>query len=95
MKQMKSMKSQGGFSLVELGIVVAIGLLILLGIGAANRTIAGTKVNSEVGEVKTITANVQRQYSGRANYATASLTDMIALGGLGLRSAMNSFAFCP
>jgi type IV pilus assembly protein PilA len=75
----KSKLHQAGFTLVEVGIVVAIGLLLLLGIGAANRTIAGTKVNNEIGEIKTIIANVQRQYSGKSNYATATLTDIIAL----------------
>lgn len=79
MKNFTSKTKQAGFTLVEIGIVVAIGLLFLLGIGAAGRTIAGTKVNSEIGEIKTIAANVQRQYSGKSSYATATLTDMIAL----------------
>lgn len=82
MKTMSQKKNQKGFTLVELGIVVAVGLLLLLGIQQSNRTIANTKVNSEIGEIKTISANVQRQYSGSSNYSTATLANIIALKSL-------------
>lgn len=85
MKQFKSFKSyrnQSGFTLVEVGVVVAIVLLLLAGVVGANRIIAGIKVNDEIGELKMITTNVQRIYANNSNYATLTLADVIALKGV-------------
>lgn len=78
----KSLKKQLGFTLVEVGIVVAVVLLLLSGVIGAQRIIAGTKVNDEVGELKTVATSVQKIYSSDPTFATATLTQILALKGL-------------
>lgn len=75
-------KNQGGFTLVELAIVVAIGLLLFLGISKANKVMADSKVTQEIGELKQIAAAVQKQYANKANYASATMTAIIGMNSI-------------
>jgi len=83
MKQnFKPVGNQKGFTLVEIAIVVAISLLLLAGVIGVNRIIANTKANDEIGELKQESTGIQKIYANNSNYATATLTDIIALKGL-------------
>ena len=75
-------KSQKGFTLVELGIVVGLVLLLLSGLAGASRIIAGDKVNDEVSELRAAVNNIQKIYASSSVYTGATLTDIIALKGI-------------
>ena len=57
-----------GFTLVEVAIVVAIGLLLLAGIAGANRIIASNKANDEIGELKVASTNLQKAFASSPNF---------------------------
>lgn len=82
MKNFKSMKKQLGFTLVEVGIVVAVVLLLLTGVIGVPKIIANAKANDEIGELKTITTAVQKIYATSPNYAGVTLAEVISLKGI-------------
>jgi prepilin-type N-terminal cleavage/methylation domain-containing protein len=80
MKPFKSVKKlQSGFTLVELGIVVAIAAVIIgLGLVVVPSILASVRANSEVSDLPTIATKVQKTFANVPNYST--LTQAIAVG---------------
>lgn len=67
-----------GFTLIELSIVIAVGLLLILGgLKFAPELYRGTKVQSEVQNVGMLAANIRNLYRGR--YAALTDAQVIAL----------------
>ena len=78
MKSLNFKKSQAGFTLVELGIVVGIAAVIIgLSLTVVPGLLATTRANAEISEVTAIVAKIQRTYTNQSNYATAT-TPIIA-----------------
>lgn len=90
MKQDLLKKKSKGFTLVEVGIVVAIGLLLLAGLAGANRIVAGTKANDEIGELKVAATNLQKSFSAANNFT--GLTETVARNLKVFSDSMNSTA---
>jgi prepilin-type N-terminal cleavage/methylation domain-containing protein len=65
---------QRGFSLIELSIVIAVGLLlILLGLKFGPQLFRGAKINGEIQSVNMLISNISNLYQGRyANLTTAN-----------------------
>lgn len=75
----KFAKLQAGFTLVELGIVVAIGAVIIgLGLVVVPSILASTRANAEISELPTIATKTQKTFANFPNYST--LTQPIAIG---------------
>jgi prepilin-type N-terminal cleavage/methylation domain-containing protein len=74
---------QRGFSLVELSIVIAVGLLmILLGLKFGPSLFRGAKVNGEVQNVTMLISNLSNTYQGRfANLTVANALNLNAVPG--------------
>lgn len=67
-KQLK--KRQKGFTLVELGIVVAIGAVIIgIGLIVVPSLLASTRANAEISELPTVATKIQRAYANQPNYS--------------------------
>jgi type IV pilus assembly protein PilA len=74
---------QRGFSLVELSIVIAVGLLmIILGLKFGPGLFRGAKVNGEVQNVTMLISNLSNTYQGRyANLTNANALNLNAVPG--------------
>lgn len=67
-----SKKRSKGFTLVEMGIVVAIGAIIIgVGIAVVPGIMASNRVNAEVSELPTIVTNIQRAYNNQPGFTPA------------------------
>lgn len=74
-------KRARGFTLVELGIVVAIGAAIVgVGIAVVPGILASNRVNAEVSELPAIVSNIQRAYSNQPNLTGVTLPTLIRHG---------------
>jgi prepilin-type N-terminal cleavage/methylation domain-containing protein len=76
---LKTLKRQAGFTLVELGIVVAIGA-ILIGIGfmLVPSLLTSSKVKAEANAMSTAATKIQQRYDGRPNFS--GITTAIVAG---------------
>lgn len=79
----KKQKGQTGFTLVELGIVVAIAAVIIgIGLVVVPSILASTRANGETSDLPAISTKVQRAFANQPNYSTptaATLTNLINL----------------
>lgn len=77
----KSLKSkQKGFTLVELGVVVAVGATILvISLGVVPSVLANNRANAEMQEVPGIATNIQKIYLNAPTYVGATLDAVIRL----------------
>jgi prepilin-type N-terminal cleavage/methylation domain-containing protein len=73
-------KRQSGFTLVELGIVVAIAAIIIgIGLIVVPSILASTRANAEISELPTITTKIQRSFANQPNYAAVTQASIIGL----------------
>jgi len=78
--QMMGMKRQGGFTMVELGVVVAIAAAILvIALTVVPTILANNRANAEMQELPSVTSNIQKAYSNAPNYTGATLDSVIRL----------------
>jgi len=64
------MKKQGGFTLVELAVVVAIVGLLLLSLKGVPMIMANYRANEEIANLPDITAQVQKHFYSDPDYST-------------------------
>lgn len=73
-------KKQSGFTLVELGIVVAIAAVIIgISLVVVPGLLASTRANAEVSELPAIATKIQRAYANQPNYATLTHSTVVGL----------------
>ena len=73
-------KRQSGFTLVELGIVVAIAAIIIgIGLVVVPSILASTRANAEISELPTITTKIQRAYANQPNFAALTQAGIVNL----------------
>ena len=73
-------RKQRGFTLIELGVVTAIGFLIAgIGLYKAPSIMANYRANAELQELPQIVTNAQKSYSNASNYTGATLDALIRL----------------
>lgn len=98
-KEMKKL-AQGGFTMVELGVVVAIGAVILvIALNVVPAVLANNRANAEMQELPSILTNIQKNYSNAPTFVGATLDAVIRLNafpnervtipGAGLATATN------
>lgn len=81
--QKANKSKQKGFTLVELGIVVAIGaILIGVGIAVVPSIMASQRVNAEISELPQIVTNIQRVFNNQPGFVP--LPTVTTLGQLGV-----------
>lgn len=69
---------QGGFTLIELGIVVAIGFLLIgIGLYKAPSIMAGYRANAETTELPQVVTNMQKVAANAPNYTGFTLDTFI------------------
>jgi prepilin-type N-terminal cleavage/methylation domain-containing protein len=79
LKQIKQCK-QNGFTLIELGIVVAIVLLLMaVGLAKAPAILANQRIAADSQEIPQIVTNTQAKYSNRQNFTGVTLDAIIRL----------------
>ncbi|MFL9611136.1 type 4 pilus major pilin [Methylobacillus sp. Pita2] len=83
-------KRQGGFTLVEVGIVAVVVLALLAGVINAPRIMADMRANDEIGELKTISTNVQKIYSNAPSYNGATMAEIIGMKALPKNRVVNA-----
>lgn len=77
-----SKRQQGGFTLVELAIVIAIIVVAIVGIVAKIQSVRLTQqVSAEGANLNAIMGKVQSTFAGRANYAGVSTALLLAQSG--------------
>jgi prepilin-type N-terminal cleavage/methylation domain-containing protein len=73
---LKCAKRAGGFSLLELLLVVAVGaVLILAGLGAYRLVTENNNTNQATRMLTTLKQQIQQAYQGQASYGTGNLID--------------------
>lgn len=73
-------KRQSGFTLVELGIVVAIAAIIIgIGLVVVPSILASTRANAEISELPTITTKIQRAFANQPNFANITQATVAGL----------------
>jgi prepilin-type N-terminal cleavage/methylation domain-containing protein len=78
MKDMGRIKKQGGFTLIELSIVIAVGLLLILaGLKFGPQLFRSVKINQEASNIATLSSNISNVYQGR--YAAITVANIIQL----------------
>jgi prepilin-type N-terminal cleavage/methylation domain-containing protein len=76
----KFKKRQSGFTLVELGIVVAIGAVIIgIGLIVVPSLLASTRANGEVAELPAIATKISRAYANQPNFSTLTHANVVGL----------------
>lgn len=74
---------QGGFTMVELGIVVAIAAAILvIALTVVPTVLSNNRSNAEMQELPSVVTNIQKAYSNAPNYNGATLDAVIRLNAL-------------
>lgn len=72
--------NQRGFTLIELGVVVAIGFLLVgIGLYKAPTIMANYRVNAELQELPQIVTNIQKSYVNSPSFVGVSLDSIIRL----------------
>jgi prepilin-type N-terminal cleavage/methylation domain-containing protein len=73
-------KRQSGFTLVELGMVVAIGAIIIgIGLVVVPSILASTRANAEISELPTVVTKIQRSFQNQPNYSQVSQSTIAGL----------------
>lgn len=73
-------KRQSGFTLVELGIVVAIAAIIIgIGLVVVPSILASTRANAEISELPTIATKIQRAFANQPNYGALTQAGIVNL----------------
>lgn len=73
-------KRQKGFTLVELGIVVAIAAVIIgIALAVVPALLASTRANAEISQLPTVTTKIQRAYANAANFAAVTTAAVVNL----------------
>jgi prepilin-type N-terminal cleavage/methylation domain-containing protein len=73
-------KRQSGFTLVELGMVVAIGAIIIgIGLVVVPSILASTRANAEISELPTVVTKIQRSFQNQPNYSLVSQSTIAGL----------------
>lgn len=74
-------KSQKGFTLVELGIVVAIAAIIIgIGLVVVPSILASTRANAEISELPTVATKITRAYANQPDFSAITTAGVIDLG---------------
>lgn len=74
MKQKLNIRQQSGFTMVELGVVVAIAATILvIALAIVPTILSNTRANAEMQEFPSIASNIQKAYSNHPSFASATL----------------------
>lgn len=78
--KLKMKKRQSGFTLVELGIVVAIAAVIIgIGLVVVPSILASTRANGEISDLPAITTKIQRSFANQPNYSSPTAATMPVL----------------
>lgn len=73
-------RRQSGFTMVELGVVVAIAAVILvIALTVVPRVLANNRANAEMQELPSVISNIQKDYSNAPTYNGATLDSVIRL----------------
>lgn len=76
----KPRAKQGGFTMVELGVVVAIAAtIIVIALAVVPTVLANNRSNAEMQELPSIITNIQKTYSNNPTFAGATLDGVIRL----------------
>lgn len=80
---MKLKTKQSGFTLVELGIVVAIAAVIIgIGLVVVPSVLAATRANGEISDLPAISTKIQRAFANQPNFSTPTTASMAVLVNL-------------
>ena len=79
-KSINTQRKQQGFTLIELGVVAALGFLIIgIGLYKAPSIMANYRTNAELSELPQIVTNTQKAVSNSSNYTGTTLDSIIRL----------------
>lgn len=91
MKLTNTFKRSRGVTLVELGIVIAIGATILaIVMKGVPALLADNRANAEIGELPAVITKIQRQYNSAPSYASVTLSDAVSLNAFPAERVVNA-----